>query len=286
MSLPRGRINFVVLFVGALLLWLAVKPLFHPGLFSTIDNIVVVRVESMANELTHGQFPVRYSSELGRGRGYMLFNFYAPLPFYVGAVLHKAGINLVGAVKRTYLIAFMIAAIGMYFFTKEFFGKIGGIVSAVYFVFSPYFGYDVYWRGGLGEVWAISLLPLVFWLFYKVPKIAAFALAALILSHNLTTYMIFPFLLFWIFYCWKTTKKNISVYITPLILGIGMSAFFLAARIYRKIVCVGDVFASKQGRIFSRIYYKFEWYTFSGLYPNDDSLGLYCHSICKLIIAP
>lgn len=230
------KLIIVFISIGFLLsiFWLAVSPLFHAGLFPTIDNIVVVRMEDMAKELSRGQFPVRYSADLAKERGYMLFNYYAPLPFYAGALTYKAGVNLVGALKRMYLVAFIIAAIGMYLFAKEYFGRIGGVVSAVFYIFSPYLGYDVYWRGGLGEVWAISFLPLTFWLYYKtlqsgnftILSIASFTTSAIILSHNLTTYMIFPFLLFWIFYIWRSAKGKLIPAIVSLFLGIGISSFF------------------------------------------------------------
>jgi len=67
-------------------------------------------------------------------------------------------------------------------------------------------GFDVYIRGGLGEAWAFSLLPLLFWSFYKITVqkkilyvfLAALSLATIILSHNLTAYITIPFLFLWV----------------------------------------------------------------------------------------
>lgn len=217
-----------------LIFWLAVSPLFHPGLFPTIDNISVVRIESMSNALRSGQFPVRISEDLSRGRGYMLFNFYAPLPFYTAAALYESGVNLVGSLKRAYLFAFIFAAIGMFIFAKEFFGKTGGAVSSTYFTFSPFLGYDVYWRGGVGEVWAISFFPFLFWGIYKLfatgrlPYIivTSIAMSAISLSHNLSTYIILPFAGVWIIFVWLLFRKNIIRVTLAMLLGFGVSAFF------------------------------------------------------------
>ena len=84
-------------FVFGIILFISVKPLLHPGLFPTIDNISVVRLQAMADEMRMNRFPLRHVAQLGKGHGYMLYGYYAPLPFYVGAAMNIAGNNLVGA---------------------------------------------------------------------------------------------------------------------------------------------------------------------------------------------
>lgn len=215
------------------ILWLVVLPLFHPGLFPTFDNISVVRIEEMAKELKAGQFPVRQVADLGRHRGYMLFNFYAPLPFYFSAFLYLLGVNLVGALKRAFLVAFIMGTVSMFLLAKKFFGRLGGIVAAIFFAFSSYFGFDVYTRGGLGEVWALALSPLVFLSFFELSQkknfiwgfLGATSLAFLILSHNLTAYMVAPFLIAWVIF-WRWQNKTRWLILISFLLGFGLSAFF------------------------------------------------------------
>ena len=234
----KKRIRTIVLDVsafvlGGMLLWWAVAPLFHPGLFPTIDNISVVRMEEMAHELKRGQFPVRHVADLGRGRGYMLYNFYAPLPFYIGAAQILAGINPVGALKRTYLLAVLLAFVGMVLLGWTFFGRVGGVVSGIAYVYGPFVGYDIYWRGGVGEIWAMAWLPWVFWAFYGLRQgkrtamvFGAISLAGLLLSHNLTTYLAVPFLVFWTGYQTSWHKREIRGLAVSFFLGLGISAFF------------------------------------------------------------
>jgi uncharacterized membrane protein len=223
----------VIILILSVCIFIASKPLFHSGLFPTIDNISVVRLEEMRKELMKGQFPVRIVSDLARGRGYALFHFYAPLPFYVGSILNSIGINLVGALKRTYLVAFFIGTFGLYVLSKRFFGRYGGFISAITYVFSPYIGYDVFFRGGLGEVWALSFVPWVLWSLSMISYtdsiipfcIGVFAFAALLISHNITSFIALPILLVWTVF-WihkKSVLKIISIYV----LGFGISAFFL-----------------------------------------------------------
>jgi len=231
--MKKVKKDILVFTVCLTLLWLAVLPLFHPGLFPTFDNISVVRIEEMAKELKNGQFPVRHVADLGKHRGYMLFNFYAPLPFYFSAALHLLGVNLVGALKRAFLVAFIIGMVSMFLLAKRFFGRLGGAVAAIFFVFSSYFGFDVYTRGGLGEVWALALSPFVFWSYFELSQkkdfiwvfLGATSLAALILSHNLTAYMVIPFLIAWLIF-WGWRSKSRGLILISFLLGFGLSAFF------------------------------------------------------------
>lgn len=229
------------------LLWLAVLPLFRPGLFPTLDNISVVRIEEMAKELKSGQFPVRHVTDLGRHRGYMLFNFYAPLPFYFGTFLHLIGINLVGALKRTFLVAFILGMISMFLLAKKFFGRLGGMVAAIFFIFSPYLGFDVYTRGGLGEVWALALLPLIFWSFLMLASekkfvyffLSTFSLCALLLSHNLAAYITIPFLVAYLILLSHQYEEG-KIIGRAFVLSFGLASFFLIPLLVEKsLIWVG-----------------------------------------------
>src|SRR3989344_7467864 len=56
-----------------------------PGFFPTQDFIYVARVYEMNRALTDGQFPVRWAPDFRYGEP--LFNFYEPLPYYIGALI-------------------------------------------------------------------------------------------------------------------------------------------------------------------------------------------------------
>lgn len=230
-------IEYGVGFVGSLIiLGCASLPLFHAGLFPTIDNISVVRLESMSKALQEGQFPVRFSSDLARGHGYMLFNYYAPLPFYTGAGLHLVGVNLVGALKRSFFIALILATSGMFVLANEFFGPLGALVSVAAFVFSPFVGFDIYWRGGLGEVWAMSLVPWVLWSVYVAVKrnssvyiiLSGFFWSAVLLSHNITAYMAVVFVGIWAVAWVKYYRRTYWSIAGSIGIGLGLAAFFWA----------------------------------------------------------
>ena len=82
-----------------LLSFFAIKPFLASGFFPMHDDTQPSRVFEMANALNDGMFPVRWSENLGFGFGYPIFNFYAPLAYYIGAVFYLAGLNPLDATK-------------------------------------------------------------------------------------------------------------------------------------------------------------------------------------------
>ncbi|MEK7166016.1 MAG: hypothetical protein AAB874_04390, partial [Patescibacteria group bacterium] len=138
-----------------------VYPLSRPGFFPMHDDTQPTRVAQMAKAIADGQFPVRWVSDLGYGYGYPLFNFYAPLPYYVGAAAHLLGMNLISATKLMFGIGMLLAPITMYLLAASWWGKRGGLLSAILYTYTPYHAVEVYVRGSVGELWAYGFLPLV-----------------------------------------------------------------------------------------------------------------------------
>src|SRR3990167_2441010 len=145
-----------------------ILPFFHPGFFPMHDDTQPSRVFEMAQSLRDGMFPVRWVKDLGYGYGYSIFNFYAPLPYYIGGLLHLVGIDVIVATKVMMAIPIFIAGITMFLFAREFLGKIGALVSSIIFLFFPYFALNLFVRGAVGEAWAYSFLPLVFLGIFKL----------------------------------------------------------------------------------------------------------------------
>ena len=80
------KIKKLIPFVLVIILsYWTVKPLFISGYFPMHDDTQPARVFAMSQELKRGVFPVRLVDYLGYGFGYPLFNFYAPLPYYLGS---------------------------------------------------------------------------------------------------------------------------------------------------------------------------------------------------------
>jgi len=137
-----------------------IRPILHGGLFQTFDNVQVVRIDQMARELIHGQFPVRYVNDLGNGGGYMLFNFYPPLVYYVGAVLHLIGFSLVGSTRIVFILGYLIGTLTMFAVLRRKVNLLSATLGTTLFLFSAYFADEIYVRGTLAEFFAIAISPL------------------------------------------------------------------------------------------------------------------------------
>lgn len=221
----------------------SVLPLFHPGFFSMHDDTQVARVFEMGKSLKDGMFPVRWVSDLGYGYGYPIFNFYSPLPYYIGGFLTLFGFDALIATKLVFLIGILISGVSMYFLIKNFFGEIPSVVSSVIYVYFPYHAINIYIRGDLDEFYAYAFLPLVFLGFYKLFKNDNFSfrknfnwiiltgafLALVALSHNLTFFMLIIFLVFLASFSLIFAKKRLNLmmlYTIVLAVGFTLSAFY------------------------------------------------------------
>ncbi len=227
------------LIIVIFLFFWAIKPLFYPGFFPIHDDTQVARVFEMTKSLKGGMFPVRWVSDLGYGLGYPIFNFYAPLSYYFGSIFNLAGLDALSATKIMMGFGIILAGIFMYLFAKELFGKIGGIVAALFYMYAPYHALDIYVRGDVSEFWAYAFIPLVFYGLWKIYKnkswffviVSSLGYAGIILSHNLTAMMITPFLVLYILFLAiasyrKKQKKTIIYLLSGTIFGIAISCFY------------------------------------------------------------
>lgn len=203
----------------------SIKSLIGRGYFPMHDDTQVARVVVMGNALLHGQFPVRWVSDLGYGYGYPLFNFYGPLPYYLGGSLYALGVDSVLAAKWMFGIGTILAAVAMYFLLYPIMGLLAAITGSMIFLYAPYHAMEIFIRGSVGEYWAIAFVPLILLGVYKKRvTLAAVGLAGLILSHTIlgfiTTVMLTLSILAYL------TRKRDWYLLTFVILGIGLSAFF------------------------------------------------------------
>lgn len=226
------------LIIIILLSYFAIKPLFIPGFFPIHDDTQVQRVFEMKKSLSDGVLPVRWVEDLGYGFGYPIFNFYAPLAYYVGGFLSLSGFDALIATKIMLGLGIILSGITMFFLAKEFWGKIGGVVSGTLYLFAPYHALNIFVRGDFAEIWAYAFIPLVFLGIYKISRvganhlwiiISALSFAAIIISHNLTAMMITPFIIIYALVLIISSKNNRQLairYLLFAILGLSISAFY------------------------------------------------------------
>lgn len=217
-------------------------PFFNTKFFYTQDYIFIARLNQMSAALSDGHFPVRWVPDLRFGEP--IFNYYAPLPYYIGALIHVLGFDFIWTAKILFILSSFLSAIGMYIFTKKLFGQKGAYLAAVLYTYAPYRAVDLYVRGALSEAFSFIFFPLIFYssqlLVAKVTALRAIflsvSLAGLFLTHNVTTLMLAPFLaLFWLYLILRSKKwKAIFPLIASSILGLGLAAFFLLPAFFER----------------------------------------------------
>ncbi len=231
---------FGLLIVIILSFW-AVKPLFGNGYFPMHDDTQVARVVVMGRALREGQFPVRWVTDLGYGYGYPIYNFYGPLPYYVGGILYAVGLNGLIATKIMFGIGMILAGLAMYVCIGSMFGTLAGVLSAIVYEYAPYHAVQLYVRGAIGEVWAYAFLPLVvLGIILMHTKIAekrgillgGLGLSGIILSHTILGYVTVLFVLLAALAegviavvtsaSWDLAKR----YAVLIVVGLGVSSFF------------------------------------------------------------
>lgn len=181
----------------ALALVAAAPFLARPGLPRQTDaELHVYRAAELGYTLRAGAFYPRWAPNLYYGYGYPIFNYYAPLTYYLANVFDLLpGADIVTGVKAAFVLGLFVASVGAYLLGRELFGPPAGVLAAASFTFAPYVVFiDPHARGDLAEHFAVCLLPLGFYAFQRLMSGAggrgAFSgsvltLAAIVFSHNL-----------------------------------------------------------------------------------------------------
>ena len=269
--------------------------LFNTEFFRVHDYVHAARIGEMLTGFQEGQLPVRWSANFGYGYGMPLFEFYAPLPFMVGAFLFWLNLDVVLVVKLLYILANVLTWVGAYFLGKQLLGKVEGVFIAFAYTLAPYRAVNLYVRGALSEAWAIMALPWVLLgIVFTVQRhrygfwVLLAGLVTLMLSHNLTTLMFVPTsLLFGLGYLlwWKHQHqskalqkellRSIGQLAGAYALSIGLTAFYLfPALVEKDFTKIDSIFSGyfhySHHFLYIRQFFSTTWgFGGSGWGPND-----------------
>lgn len=241
------------LLILVLLVIPAALALLKPGFFGASDDMHIAWLQQMDKAIIEGQIPPRYVSDLSFGFGYPLFNFIFPLPYYLGEIFHLSGLSFVYSIKAVFIFSLLVSAIAMYFLTRHLSGKFVGMAAAVLYVYTPYRSTDIYDRGALGESLAFVFLPLIIFSLIRLAEvkskkenfkwvgIGGLSITALILTHNIVSYMFIPFALLFALLVMK--KEKIKEFFFLFFLGlIGSIYFWLPALLESNLMKYSTVF--------------------------------------------
>ena len=234
--------EYVVWFGLIVLSLLIVWPLFLPGFFSHHDDLHVMRIFEMRRCFTDLQIPCRWVPDMGYGNGFPLYNYYGVLPFYIGAVASYI-LGFIGAVKLLFFIPLVLGGVSMFLLGRELFGTKAGLVTAIFYMYAPYRAVDSYIRGAIGESFALALIPLLFYAYIRLVKeggkknffFSTVIMGLFLITHNLSLVIFMPIFICTITYLLFRGKwKNIFQVITSLIIGLGLSSFYLLPAYFEK----------------------------------------------------
>ncbi len=228
--------NFIPILVVLVFGLLAGRELFLPGYFNMHDDLQMMRQLEMEKCFLDGQIPCRWIPDMGYGFGFPLFNFYPPLPYLIGQGIRLFGFSFVSTIKTLFILSFLASGITLYFLAKEFFGRLGGVISSIFYVWAPYHSVDVYVRGAMNEAWALVWFPLIFLTSYKLIKegktkhiiFLSLSWVLLLTSHNLMAMIFGPIFALWclIFLIREKAWRKIPQLVISGILALLLAAFF------------------------------------------------------------
>jgi len=202
----------------------------------------IFRLAELSYLLRGGEFYPRWAPNFYHGYGYPIFNYYAPLTYYLGFLFDiLPRLDPVAGVKAVFILGILFAALGMYGFMRDNWGRRAGYVAAAVFIYAPYVQYiDPHARGVMPESFSFGVFALALWALDRLwrsggrwPWLASvFLVGAVIMSHNLMGLLFFGMLSAWaVWRVFLTTEKEdrrrTAVHLGgALLLGLGLAAIF------------------------------------------------------------
>ena len=216
----------------------------RPGFFYMQDDLQAFRIYEMDKCFEDFQIPCRWVPDAGYGYGYPQFNYYPPSVYYVGALLHRIGIQYIDAVKILFIIGYALSALAMFILVDSLLGSWPAYVVSILYTYVPYKAVEVYVRGAMSEFWAFTFFPLILWAIYMLIKTTkvkyviwfSISLGLLLTTHNLMSLIFAPVAILWAIY-WLIVEGKIKKWPTvlwPGLLGIGLASFFTLPVIFEK----------------------------------------------------
>lgn len=269
-----SRVWFVLLFLFSVP---ALSPLFSIFPTRSADGLLhLYRLVQLDILWRNGVFFSRWLPDLAYGYGLPLFNYYAPLAYYLTTPFHLTGIPFSLALNLSLAASMLGSAMGMFCLTRTLLREIptleahtalAAFTAAIAFLYSPYLLFNPLQRGNLAEQWALAFAPFALWRFLVLTQkpnalnwvAAAIAFAAVMLSHNVTSFLFAPLLFVFVLVSVYSNASPSSppparansarellrspvVSISALLLALGLSAFFwLPALLERDLVQIERV---------------------------------------------
>lgn len=258
------------------------------------DPHLQARIFEYAKGLGEGSFPVLWSSNYVYGYGMPLFQFYGPLPYFLGSLFYLAGVDITTSVEFMMVFTSVMAISGMYFLLKAWLrDEAAALIGAAAYTLAPYRAVDLYVRAAMSETMAIGFLPWFFLGLFLIAQkkkggvvLTALGFSAIALSHNIMTLLLGGVagvvLIGLVLLYGKSFRERIQLLLfsgLALFLGAGISSFYLLPAFlekgYTKIdtFILGSYYDFRQHFLYIRQLFE-PWGSWefggSGWGPNDE----------------
>jgi len=182
------------------------------------------------------------------GFGLPVFQFYAPLYYWITALFQSLGLDVLYATKAVLALSLIGGWWFMYLWAREFLGRPASILSASLFIWTPYYLSLIYLRGAFPEFFALSLLPLLFWAVTKLIKqknlfyfiISTIVWVLIFLSHTLTSGIAMGLMLFYVSYL-HFFEKDLRIKPGPVIGSLALAVLLTAFHWLPAVVSSGSI---------------------------------------------
>lgn len=227
---------------------LACLPVFQFKMMSGHDTYAYLpRTIEFYEGLRSGHLLPRWAPDLGGGYGQPVFNFNPPLVYYLPSLIHYLGFSFVASINLTCFLLMGLSGMGMYLLAREFFGRKGGFIAAVAYIFAPYHLVCLYVRFALADFSAFPFIPLALWGIYRYTRdgkhsllmVSVVSVTLLVLASNSVALMAVPMLIAYVvFMAWQARDLSyVRKGLLALMLGLALSAFFaLPAMLEHRLV--------------------------------------------------
>lgn len=185
------------------------------------------RVLGIAEALKQGEFFNTIDFNMLSGLGYLNPIFYCNIFLYPFAILKILGLSNVSVITCMIFFTYFFTQLISFFSAKSYFkNNLDSLIFTLIFTFSSYHLFDIAYRGAIGELFGLMMLPIPLFAFlnilfkndYKKWWVLSLGLLLVFINHNITTLLLI--VLFIIIYTLNIYKNCKEITITFIKSGI------------------------------------------------------------------
>jgi uncharacterized membrane protein len=247
-----GTAFFVLILTAS---FCAIQLFIHRSLPVAHDMVFhLFQSDQFAKNIADGVILPRWVLDSNNGYGSPNFIFYAPLSYYLAALLNLIAPSPVASLILAIWCSFFLSGISMFFALKKISGRKGSLLSAMIYQLLPFHLLNLYDRGAYAELCAYAWFPLIILFMYEIisgenapfaPIGLGLSYGGLILTHLVSAF-IFSFVIGFyliISYIYCRHRNDLLKALISLFLGLGLSSLYLIPVISeRKLVQIDYIF--------------------------------------------